>query len=115
VLRLQLTLAVITVITHNKYSLWAINVIGALKLLLLLFISISGLVTLGGHFPQVENPGINFRHGFQDTTSSGYSLSQAMVNITFAFSGWQNAFSMANEIKNPIPTLTKNATASVSP
>ncbi|KAL5590528.1 hypothetical protein FOBRF1_014085 [Fusarium oxysporum] len=107
------TLAVITVIAHKRYSLWAINIVGALKLLLLLFISISGLVILGGHFGRIENPGINFRHGFQGTTSSGYSLSQAMVNITFAFSGWQNAFSMANEIKNPIPTLKRNATASL--
>ncbi|KAL7756653.1 hypothetical protein ACKLNR_013646 [Fusarium oxysporum f. sp. zingiberi] len=107
------TLAVITVIAHSRYSLWAINIIRALKLLLLLFISISGLVILGGHFGRTENPGINFRHGFQGTTSSGYSLSQAMVNITFAFSGWQNAFSMANEIKNPIPTLKRNATASL--
>ncbi|KAF4344215.1 high affinity methionine permease [Fusarium beomiforme] len=107
------TLAVIVVIAHNRYSLWAINIIGALKLLLLLFIAISGLVILGGHFGRIEDPGINFRNGFQGTTSSGYSLSQAMVNITFAFSGWQNAFSMANEIKNPIPTLKKNATASL--
>ncbi|RBR22471.1 hypothetical protein FVER53590_10759 [Fusarium verticillioides] len=107
------TLAVITVIAHNKYSLWAINAIGALKLLLLFFISISGLVILGGHFPRIENPSINFRHGSQDTTSSGYSLSQAMVNITFTFSGWQNAFSMTNKIKNPIPILKKNATASL--
>ncbi|EXA35625.1 hypothetical protein FOVG_13672 [Fusarium oxysporum f. sp. pisi HDV247] len=107
------TLAVITVIAHNRYSLWAINIVGALKLLLLLFISISGLVILGGHFGRIENPGINFRHGFQGTTSSGYSLSQAMVNITFAFSGWQNTFSMANEIKSPIPTLKRNVTASL--
>ncbi|EXK28795.1 hypothetical protein FOXG_12183 [Fusarium oxysporum f. sp. lycopersici 4287] len=107
------TLAVITVIAHNRYSLWAINIVGALKLLLLLFISISGLVILGGHFGRIENPGINFRHGFQGTTSSGYSLSQAMVNITFAFSGWQNTFSMANKIKNSIPTLKRNATASL--
>ncbi|KAF5636134.1 high affinity methionine permease [Fusarium sp. NRRL 52700] len=107
------TLAVITVIAHNRYSLWAINAIGALKLLLLLFISISGLVILGGHFGRIENPGISFSKGFQGTTSSGYSLSQAVVDITFAFSGWQNAFSMANKIKNPIPTLKKNATASL--
>ncbi|KAJ4055801.1 hypothetical protein NW756_003058 [Fusarium oxysporum] len=104
---------VITVIAHNRYSLWAINIVGALKLLLLLFISISGLVILGGHFGRIENPGINFRHGFQGTTSSGYSLSQAMVNIAFAFSGWQNTFSMANEIKSPIPTLKRNVTASL--
>lgn len=107
------TLAVICVIAHNKYSLWAINAIGALKLTLLVFISISGLVILGGHVGRIESPGINFTEGFAGTTSSGYNLSQAMVNISFAFSGWQNAFSMANEIKNPVPTLKKNATASL--
>lgn len=81
------TLAVICVVVHNKYSLWAINVIGALKLTLLVFISISGLIILGGHVGRVESPGINFTHGFAGTTSSGYNLSQAMVNISFAFSG----------------------------
>jgi amino acid transporter len=106
------TLAVICVISHNRYSYWLINVLGALKLLLLLFIAISGLVILGGH-TSVPNPGANFTNGFAGTTSSGYDLSQAMVNISFAFSGWQNAFSMANEIKNPIPTLKKNATTSL--
>uniref|UniRef100_A0A8H7TTU6 Uncharacterized protein n=1 Tax=Bionectria ochroleuca TaxID=29856 RepID=A0A8H7TTU6_BIOOC len=109
------TLAVICVAAHNRYAYWAINGIGALKLLLLVFISISGLVILGGHVPSIPNPGLNFADGkgFIGTTSSGYNLSQAMVNITFAFSGWQNAFSMVNEIKNPIPTLKKNATASL--
>ncbi|VUC30570.1 unnamed protein product [Clonostachys rosea] len=109
------TLAVICVAAHNRYAYWAINGIGALKLLLLVFISISGLVILGGHVPSIKNPGINFAdgNGFVGTTSSGYNLSQAMVNITFAFSGWQNAFSMVNEIKNPIPTLKRNATASL--
>jgi amino acid transporter len=107
------TLAVICVILHNKYSYWAINVIGGLKLILLTFIAISGLVILGGHVPRIENPGINYKDGFAGTTDSGYNLSQAMVNISFAFQGWHNAFSMANEIKNPIPVLKKNATASL--
>ena len=107
------TLAVITVIAHNRYSLYAINVFGALKLLLLVFIAISGLVILGGNFGSIPDPSLNYRHGFKGTTSSGYNLSQAMVNISFAFSGWQNAFSMANEIKNPIPTLKRNASASL--
>jgi amino acid transporter len=107
------TLAVICVVVHNKYSYWAINVIGALKIILLSFIAISGLVILGGHVPRIENPGINFTNGFAGTTNSGYNLSQAMVNISFAFQGWANAFSMANEIKNPIPTLKKNASASL--
>ena len=109
------TFAVLCVVVHNRYSLWAINGIGALKVLLLVFISISGFVILGGHAPRVRDPGVNFRNGngMRGTTDSGYNLSQAMVNISFAFSGWQNAFSMANEIKSPLPTLKKNATASL--
>lgn len=107
------TFAVLCVILHNKYSYWAINVIGALKLILLTFIAIAGLVIAGGHVSRIENPGINFKNGFAGTTSSGYNLSQAMVNISFVFQGWQNAFNMANEIKNPIPTLKKHATISL--
>ncbi|KAF7555563.1 hypothetical protein G7Z17_g2040 [Cylindrodendrum hubeiense] len=107
------TFAVICVISHNKYSLWATNVIGALKLILLTFISISGFVILGGHVSRVPDPGANFRNGFAGTTTNGNDLSSAMVSITFAYSGWQNAFNVANEIKNPVPTLKKNATISL--
>lgn len=80
-----------------------------LKITLLVFISISGLVILGGHVGRVENPGSNFSNGFAGTTSSGNDLAVAMVNIVFAYTGWQNAFNMANEIKNPVPTLKRNA------
>ncbi|KPM42493.1 hypothetical protein AK830_g4073 [Neonectria ditissima] len=107
------TFAVICVIAHNKYSLWASNVIGGLKLILLVFISISGLVILGGHVSRVEDPGANFRNGFAGTTDNGNDLASAMVNIIFAYTGWQNAFNMANEIKDPIPTLKKNASFSL--
>ncbi|KAH7127942.1 high-affinity methionine permease [Dactylonectria estremocensis] len=107
------TFAVICVIAHNKYSLWASNVIGALKLILLTFIAISGLVILGGHNSRIKDPGANFRNGFSGTTDNGNDLSSAMVSITFAYAGWQNAFNVANEIKNPIPTLKKNATSSL--
>jgi amino acid transporter len=88
-------------------------VIGALKITLLIFISISGFVILGGGISRIENPGVNFRDGFVGTTNSGYNLSQAMVNISFTYAGWQNAFNVANEIKNPVPTLKKHATSSL--
>ncbi|KAH7358968.1 high-affinity methionine permease [Plectosphaerella cucumerina] len=107
------TLAVIFVIANNKFSLWLSNIIGAMKLILLTFISISGFVILGGHVKRVPNPGANFNNAFQGTTDSGYDLSQAMVNIIFAYTGWSNAFNMANEIKNPIPTLKKNGASSL--
>jgi amino acid transporter len=37
-----------------------------------------------------------------------------MVNISFAYAGWWNSCNLANEIKNPVPTLKKNSALSLS-
>ncbi|KAI0191599.1 high-affinity methionine permease [Astrocystis sublimbata] len=108
------TIAVICVIAHNKYSLWATNIIGGVKILTLIFISITGFVILGGHVSRVADPGANFRNAFEGTTNNGNDLSIALVNIIFAYSGYANAFSVVNEIKNPIPTLKRNGAISVA-
>ncbi|KAI0409560.1 high-affinity methionine permease [Xylaria palmicola] len=108
------TVAVICVIAHNKYSLWATNIIGVVKILTLVFISITGFVILGGRVARVPDPGVNFRNAFEGTTKNGNDLSVALVNIIFAYSGYANAFSVVNEIKNPIPTLKRNGAISVA-
>ncbi|KAI0193377.1 amino acid permease-domain-containing protein [Xylaria flabelliformis] len=108
------SLAVICVIAHNKYSLWAMNIIGIVKILTLIFISITGFVILGGHVSRVADPGANFRNAFEGTTNNGNDLSVALVNIVFAYSGYANAFSVVNEIQNPIPTIKKNGAASIA-
>ncbi|KAI8954330.1 high-affinity methionine permease [Xylaria longipes] len=108
------SLAVICVIAHNRYSLWAMNIIGILKILTLIFISITGFVILGGHVSRVADPGANFRNAFEGTTRNGNDLSVALINIIFAYSGYANAFSVVNEIQNPIPVLKRNGTISVS-
>ncbi|GAP85989.2 putative high-affinity methionine permease [Rosellinia necatrix] len=108
------TLAAICVIAHNKYSLWATNVIGVTKVLTLVFISITGLVVLGGHVRRIPDPGANFRNAFEGTTNNGNDLSIALVNILFAYSGYANSFAVVNEIKNPIPTLKRNGAISIA-
>ncbi|KAI3329411.1 high-affinity methionine permease [Xylariaceae sp. AK1471] len=108
------TLAVICVIAHNKYSLWATNVIGGIKILTLVFISITGFVVLGGRVSRIPDPKVNFRNAFDGTTTNGNDLSVAIVNIIFAYTGYSNAFSVVNEIKNPIPTLKRNGAISVA-
>ncbi|TGJ80725.1 hypothetical protein E0Z10_g8019, partial [Xylaria hypoxylon] len=108
------TVAVICVVSHNKYSLWATNIIGVVKIITLVFISITGFVVLGGHVSRIPDPGANFRNAFEGTTTNGNDLSVALVNIIFAFSGYANAFGLVNEIKNPIPTLKRNGAISVS-
>ncbi|KAI0514855.1 high-affinity methionine permease [Xylaria bambusicola] len=108
------TAAVICVIAHNKYSLWATNIIGIVKVITLIFISITGFVVLGGHVARIPDPGLNFRNSFEGTTNNGNDLSVALVNVLFAYNGYANAFGLANEIKNPIPTLKRNGAISIT-
>ena len=56
---------------------------------------------------------MNYRNAFEGTTDNGNDLANALVNIAFSYSGYQNAFNVVNEIKNPIPTLKKHVTISV--
>ncbi|CAH0024021.1 unnamed protein product [Clonostachys rhizophaga] len=107
------SLAVIFVIAHNKYSLWLTNLLGALKIITLIFISITGLVVLGGHVSSIENPGHNFNDAFAGTTNNGNRLANALVSILFSYSGYANAFNVISEIKNPIPSLKKHGVISV--
>ncbi|KAJ4175724.1 hypothetical protein NW759_017202 [Fusarium solani] len=107
------TLAVIFVIAHNKYSLWLSNFIGVLKLLTLTFISIAGLVVLGGNIKSIPDPKANFRNAFEGEAPNGNDIGSALVSIVFSYAGYWNAFNVVNEIKNPIPTLKRNGTVSL--
>ncbi|KAJ9421169.1 amino acid permease-domain-containing protein [Fusarium oxysporum] len=108
------TLAVIFVIAHNKYSLWLVNFIGALKILTLVFISIAGFVVLGGNVKRIPDPGHNFRDAFAGATPNGNDLASALVSIVFSYAGYWNAFNVVNEIQNPIPTLKRNGAVSLT-
>ncbi|KAF4981693.1 hypothetical protein FZEAL_2580 [Fusarium zealandicum] len=107
------TVAVIFVIANNRFSLWTTNFLGFLKIITLIFISITGLVVLGGNVPHIPDPKINFRDSFKGTTNNGNDLSTALVNIVFAYTGYSNAFNVVNEIKRPIPTIKKNGFISI--
>ncbi|KAJ3492939.1 hypothetical protein NLG97_g5046 [Lecanicillium saksenae] len=108
------TAAVICVVIHNRYSLWAVNVFGALKIATLVFISITGFVVLGGNVRRVSDPGANFNDAFQGTSSNGNDLSSALVSIVFAYTGYQNAFNVVNEIKDPVRSIKKHGFISVA-
>lgn len=106
-------LILLGVIANNRYSLWAVNVFGALKLLTLVFISITGFVVLGGGVSRVPHPGDNFNNTFSGTTNNGNDLSNALVSVVFAYTGYSNAFNVVNEIKNPIRSIKKSGFGSV--
>lgn len=68
---------------------------------------------MGGGVSRIPDSRVNFRNPFEGTTNNGNDLANALVNISFTYAGYQNAFNVVNEIKNPIPTLKKHVTISV--
>ncbi|EME46989.1 hypothetical protein DOTSEDRAFT_94957, partial [Dothistroma septosporum NZE10] len=106
------TLAVGTVLFHTKFSYGLSNVIGIVKLITLIFISITGLVVLGGH-TAVENPKGNFANAFEGTASA-YGVTNAMYKIIFAYAGYENAFNVVNEVKDPVKSIRNNGFAAVT-
>ncbi|KAH8738336.1 amino acid permease-domain-containing protein [Ilyonectria robusta] len=102
------SLAIICAVSNNKWSLRASNVIGGIKVITLVFISIAGLVVLGGNVHHIPDPKANFRNAFEGESPNGNDLSSALVSIVFSYAGYANAFNVVNEIKNPIPTLKRN-------
>ncbi|KUJ12912.1 amino acid transporter-like protein [Mollisia scopiformis] len=107
-----MTFIILLVIFSTKISLRISNTVGIIKVLTLIFISITGLVVLGGH-SRVKHPRANFEDSFAGTTANGYGLANALVKINFAYAGYTNAFNVVNEVKNPIKTLKKTAPASL--
>jgi amino acid transporter len=76
------TLAVACVLFNTKGSFMASNAIGVVKLLTLVFISILGLVVLGGH-TAVEDPSANFRNAFRGDISP-YGVTNSLYKIIFS-------------------------------
>ncbi|KAK0122744.1 hypothetical protein ONS96_009779 [Cadophora gregata f. sp. sojae] len=108
------TVATAIVIISNKYSLWFANGISVVKLLTLVFISITGFVVLAGGISAVPDPGFNFRDSFAGTTSDAYGITNALVRINFAYAGWENCFNVVAEIKKPIRTVRWAGPASLA-
>ncbi|TVY73502.1 High-affinity methionine permease [Lachnellula suecica] len=100
------------VIFSTKLSLRVSNGVGIIKVITLIFISITGLVVLGGH-TKVTDPHVNFQDSFAGTAANGYGLSNALVKINFAYGGYTNAFNVVAEVNRPIRTLKRTAPASL--
>ena len=72
-----------------KWGLRLINLLGVVKLVIIVFIVVAGWVALAGH-TKVETPH-NFHDAFQGTTGSGYGIVMALYNVIWSFIGYSNA------------------------
>ncbi|KAH7145905.1 high affinity methionine permease [Dactylonectria estremocensis] len=100
------TLAVLLVALNTKYAYWFSNGIGVLKVLTLLLITFAGFAVLGGH-TSVENPKQNFQNSFEGEATP-YGLTNALYKIIFSYAGYENAFNVVNEVKNPVKQIRRN-------
>ncbi|KAL2148621.1 hypothetical protein VTH82DRAFT_2175 [Thermothelomyces myriococcoides] len=102
------TAAILIVVFHTRFSYWVSNTIGIIKVLTLIFISITGFVVLGGHVSRVPDPKANFVRPFEGEATA-YGLTNALYRIIFSYAGYENAFNVVNEVKNPVKQLKRNA------
>ncbi|GIK04343.1 hypothetical protein Aspvir_008424 [Aspergillus viridinutans] len=105
--------AVLVLAFNTKWSLRFANAVGFVKLVTLIFIGITGLVVLGGH-TKIEDPKANFRDAFAGSSSASvYGATNALVKVAFSYAGFENAFNVVNEVKNPAKTLRWSAPLSL--
>ncbi|KAL5117335.1 hypothetical protein ACEQ8H_004780 [Pleosporales sp. CAS-2024a] len=97
------TAVVLAVLFHTRRAYWINNIIGVIKVCILVFIGILGLVVLGGH-TRVKNSSAGFKNAFEGAYTA-YGLTNAMYKIMIAYAGYDNAFNMVNETKNPVQNL----------
>jgi amino acid transporter len=98
------TVATLFVVFHTRFSYLVSNGIGIVKLITLIFVGITGLVVLGGH-TRVHDPYANFRHSFHSEGTTAYGVTNALYKIYFSYAGYENAFNVVNEVKNPVRSI----------
>ncbi|KAF2671184.1 high affinity methionine permease [Microthyrium microscopicum] len=88
-----------------KLGVWIMNALGSIKVIILLFIVITGFVVLGGHVKSVPDPHASFRNGFAGSVHSSGPYATALFKVLNSYSGWSNAAYVLNEVKRPVHTL----------
>lgn len=94
-----------------KWGLRLQNLLGVIKLLILLLIVVSGFVALGGHL-KIDKPD-NFSNAFKGTTGSAYGIVTALYNVIWSYIGYSNANYALSETKDPVRTLKRAAPAAL--
>ncbi|KAF1971270.1 high-affinity methionine permease [Bimuria novae-zelandiae CBS 107.79] len=89
----------------NKWSLRLMNLISAVKLIILVFIAITGFVVLGGG-THIQDPHANFRNSFDGITNNANDIVSALISINFSYTGYANAFNVVAEIKASLPKIS---------
>ncbi|KAH8689909.1 high affinity methionine permease [Talaromyces proteolyticus] len=105
-----IAIAVIVSVTllHTFLPNWGVrgmNVIGVIKIVVLLFIVVTGWVVLGGGISHIPDPHASFRNAFAGSATSGNLYATALFKVLNSYAGWSNPMYVLNEVKNPVRTV----------
>ncbi|KAK2054985.1 high-affinity methionine permease [Colletotrichum caudatum] len=106
------TVATLVVAINNTFAYRFSNGVGVVKVATLVFISVTGLVVLGGH-TSVPEPHANFKDPFEGEATA-YGLTNALYKIIFSYAGYESAFNVVNEVKDPVRQIRKNGWIALS-
>ncbi|KAL4967038.1 amino acid permease-domain-containing protein [Aspergillus stella-maris] len=81
------------------------NAIGVIKIVLLVFIVVTGWVVLSGRVSSVQDPYASFHNSFAGSATSSNLYATALFKVLNSFAGWSNAAYVLNEIRDPVRTL----------
>ncbi|KAH3663917.1 hypothetical protein WICMUC_005856 [Wickerhamomyces mucosus] len=93
------TLAFVCILASlsTKWSIRISDFLGHMKIITVLFISITGLVVLGGH-TSIEDPKANFKNSWEGTTKSPNDIANAIIKVSFSYGGAAYAFATVSEL-----------------
>ncbi|EEH41495.2 high-affinity methionine permease [Paracoccidioides lutzii Pb01] len=86
-----------------KWGLRLQNLLGAIKLIIIVVIAVAGWAALGGAL-KVEKPN-NFHNAFEGTRGSAYGVVTALYSVIWSYVGYNNANYALSETRNPVRTL----------
>jgi amino acid transporter len=82
------------------------NILGTAKILILVFVVLTGLFILTFGTSTVPDPSASFRNPFAGSSQSSYDYALALFKVISTYAGWNNAAYVLNEVKNPVRTLS---------
>lgn len=91
---------------HVKTGLLVANVLGLFKVVIVVLISITGWVALGGGIKNAEfHKTHNFSDAFLGSTPTGFGIVNALYNVIWSYVGYSNVNYALGEVKNPVRVL----------
>ncbi|MBE3049516.1 amino acid permease, partial [Candidatus Bathyarchaeota archaeon] len=91
-----------------KWGLRLQNLLGLIKIGVVLVIVVAGWAALAGRVKLDKKPD-NFTNAFEGTTGSAYGVVTALYNVIWSYIGYSNANYALSETKNPVRTLKISA------